>query len=323
MRIVDGHIHVLDASWVPEGVRRAWARQAAGRRHPERDPDDLYERVSQGQSDPEGELTVAALDRCGVAAAVIPVVDWTIVGRPCGTHLPIRDLHRRNHELGQRWPGRLFHCAGLDPRHPDAAAIAEEAERSPWCVGTKLYPAAGWQLEDPDHAWVFARAEEAGRPLVVHTSPLGGDPLVTPNSRPAALAPLLARHPEVTWVFAHAGFEAWWAEAVDIASGWRRVFLDVSLWQGTAARDHAEFRRRMAVAVERVGAHRIIFGSDIIRGPHADPDGAALARWIDWFCALAEPWKGEPAVLSHDELELALAGSAIDAYGLEEADLRG
>ena len=317
MRIVDAHLHVLDASWIPEGMRRAWARQAAGRRHPERDPEDLIDRVAVGQSDPDGSRTIAAFDRVGVASGVIPVVDWTIVGRPNGQHLPIRALHAEHVRLAERWPGRLYHCAGLDPRHEDAQAILDEALSAPTCVGAKLYPAAGWHADDPAHAWVFEHLEERGVPAVVHTSPLGGDPLITPRSRPAALVPTLAAHPDLTLVMAHAGFEAWWEEALDLAHGWRRTHLEISLWDRLAERDIHEFRRRMSLLVDHLGPHRIIFGSDIIRGPSADPEGQRLGWWIDVFQGLAEKYDGRPAVVGSDAMELMLAGNADRIYGLE------
>ena len=316
MRLIDGHIHVLDRQWVPLAMRQAWARQAAGRRLPERDPASIEPDVMIRQSDPTGALSVEVFDRLGIDLAVIPVVDWTLVNGGNKGDVSIEELHDHHDTLVGRWPGRFVYCAGLDPRHDGARKSAEAMFERPGCVGFKLYPAAGWSLDDPAHQWVFEMACEFEAPLVIHTSPLGGDPLVTPNSRPAAIAASMARFPDATWVFAHAGYEAWWDEAVDIASGWRRVFLDVSLWQGTADRDYSEFRRRMALAVERVGAHRVIFGSDIIRGPGHDPDGSELERWIAQCHGLAEPYEGSPPVLTEGQLELIMAGAAVSAYGI-------
>lgn len=322
MRIVDAHIHVLDRDWIPRGVRQAWARQAAGRRHPMPSVEEVEERVMRRQSDPTGELTIAAFDRLGVDFGVIPVVDWTIVGDAKPDELTIEDLHDHHDRLVDTTGGRLVYCAGLDPRHPNAREIAERSLERPGCVGLKLYPAAGWNIDDPRHDWVLAFAAEHDRPVVVHTAPLGGDPLVTPNSRPAALAAAMQRYPTIAWVFAHAGFEAWWLEAVDIAFGWQRAYLDLSLWQRSADLDYAEFRRRIALAKSRVGAHRLLFGSDIIRGPGDDPEGADLGRWIDQFSALAEPYAGSPAVLSQDELELSMAAAAVDLYRLDEVQAK-
>lgn len=316
--IIDGHLHVLDRTWVPKGVRSAWARQASGRRFPERDPKDIEPHVMTQQSDPTARLTIAAFDKCGVAGGVIPNVDWTLVSGRDKADMPIDEVHENLDRIFRETDGRLIYCAGIDPRHADARERVERMQALEGCVGFKLYPATGWQLNDSNHDWLLNFADAKSVPLVVHTSPLGGDPLVTPNSRPAAIAPSLARFPNTTWIFAHAGFEAWWLEAIDIAAGWRSVYLDISLWQMLAERDYKEFRNRMRLMAQRVGAHRIIFGSDIIRGPGEDESGEKLLKWIEIACSLAVPFEGDLPVLSNSELELFMAGNAIRAYGAEK-----
>lgn len=316
--MVDAHMHVWDATWLPEGIRRAWARQGSGRRLPERDPERLMGHVAVGQSDPDAALTVAAFDRLGVAAGLVPVVDWTIVGAPAGHHLPIGDLNARYEQLAGTHEGRLYFCAGLDPRHPDAKELFAAALEHPHCRGFKLYPAAGWDLCDPAHRWLFEELEERALPAVVHTSPLGGDPLQVIRCRPAELGALLARHPRLRMVFGHAGLEAWWAEALDCATGWQHAYLELSLWQRCARADYPEFRRRVRRMRDQVGAHRLIFGSDIIRGPREDPDGQELERWISMVRDLAAPHDGDRPVLAEEELSLFLAGNAVRLYDLKE-----
>jgi len=180
-----------------------------------------------------------------------------------------------------------------------------------------LYPATGWLIDDPAHSWLLLFCEEHQVPMVIHTAAMGGDPLVTPNSRPAALAGPMAKHPNATWVFAHAGFEAWWQEAVDLAWGWRSAYVDISLWQICADRDMEEFRNRMRVMVQKIGAHRMIFGSDIIRGPGEDEDGSGLKRWIDQVYSLSESANGSPPIVNSDELQLIMAGNAERVFGLD------
>lgn len=313
MRIIDAHVHLLDPSWIPECVRAGWARQASNRRFPERDAAELLPRVMTAQADPDGALTLAAFDRFGVEAGIIAVIDWTKMGRN-GEHRPIRELNEGYSRLGQACAGRLLHLAGVDPRHDDAAAILAEALAAPHCVGLKLYPAAGWDIDDPANEWLFAELLDRQMPALFHTSPMGGDPLDTPRSRPSALAPLLVKFPTLQVVFGHAGFEAWWLEALDIAHGWQRTYLEVSLWQDLADRDYDEFRKRMSLMIGRLGSHRIIFGSDSMRGHGADADGTALGRWIDRFVGLAERYRGGAAVVDADGLEQMLAGNAGRVY---------
>ena len=315
MRIIDAHIHVLDRSWIPAGVRYAWARQATGRREPMRRIEDVEPQVMVKQSDPTAEITMKAFERVGVEAALIPVVDWTLVAGRDPNDLTIDQLHDRHDQLAIATDGRLRYCAGIDPRHPDARERLAQVVTRPHCAGIKLYPAGGWSMSDRSHWWIFEFANDHQVPVVIHTSPLGGDPLVTPNSRPSEIAPAMAAFPSVSWVFAHAGFEAWWLEAVDIASGWQSAYLDLSLWQICAQNDYEEFRKRIRTAVSRVGAHRILFGSDIIRGPGEDEDGSRLGEWIKLFIGLGEPYKGTDRVVSEQDLELMLAGNAARLYG--------
>jgi predicted TIM-barrel fold metal-dependent hydrolase len=316
--VIDAHMHVWDASWLPEGIRRAWARQGAGRRLPERDPESIMGHVAVGQSDSDAALTMAAFDRTGVAAGLVPVVDWTIVGAPAGTHLPIGALNARYEELAAANEGRLFFCAGLDPRHGDARELFAAALAHPHCKGFKLYPAAGWDLDDPAHDWLFEELQTRGLPVVMHSSPLGGDPLQVERCRPSRIGALLARFPRLRLVFAHAGLEAWWAEALDCATGWQHVYLELSLWQRCAAEDYTEFRRRVRRMRGQLGAHRLIFGSDIIRGPREDPDGAHLETWISMVRDLAAPYAGDAPVLSQEELDLFLGRNAVRLYDLKE-----
>jgi predicted TIM-barrel fold metal-dependent hydrolase len=316
--VIDAHMHVWDASWLPEGLRMAWARQGAGRRLPERSAEDLFPHVAAGQSDPDAHMTVAAFDRAGVAAGLVPVVDWTVVGRPTGQHLPIAELNARYEQLAQHHVDRLFFCAGLDPRHENARELFEELVAHPHCRGMKLYPAAGWELTDPDHAWLFRELVDRNIPAVIHTSPLGGDPLQTIRCRPAEVGALLALHPMLAVSFAHAGIESWWAEALDSATGWNRAYLELSLWQRVAQDDYVEFRRRVRRMRDQLGAHRLVFGSDIIRGSRQDPDGSELIAWLELARGLGEPYQGEPAVFSAEELSLFLSGNAVRLFDLKE-----
>ena len=136
--------------------------------------------------------------------------------------------------------------------------------------------------------------------------------------RPSEVAALLAEYPRLRLVFAHAGLEAWWAEALDCATGWQHAYLELSLWQRCAAEDYTEFRRRIRRMRSQLGAHRLIFGSDIMRGPREDPEGSELEDWICRVRDLAAPYAGEPAVLGEEELELFLAGNAVRLYDLKE-----
>lgn len=317
MDVVDAHAHIMDRAWIPEPVLRAWARQAGGRRLNPRPFEEILSRVMVGQSDPDGIRTMAAFQHAGVDAGVFPFVDWSVIGGGDPEAPRMDAILRHVESVAARHPGVFWYLAGIDPRRPDAKDTLTALDQ-PHCVGVKLYPAAGWDITDERHQWLIAAAAARDVPMMVHTSPLGGDPLVTPLSRPAALMSTIARYPRATWVFAHAGFEAWWLEAVDLAQGWQRTVLDISMWQRVAFRDYAEFRRRMAVLIGRLGAHRVLFGSDILRGERTDPDGAELAQWVDRMLALGEPFQGADPICSNEQLALMMGENARRVYALQE-----
>ena len=74
----------------------------------------------------------------------------------------------------------------------------------------------------------------------------------------------------------------------------------------------------MALVIERLGAHRVLFGSDILRGERTDPDGAELARWVDCMLALGEPFQGADPICSAEELALMMGENARRVYRLQE-----
>lgn len=273
-------------------------------------------KLESNPGDPTAALTLAAMKRANVDASVVPVVDWTIVGLPSEDHPSIQELNSLYSSLHTRHPQKLFHCCGVDPRHPQARQILESALAEPGCCGVKLYPAAGWIADDPSHLWIWQLLAERGVPVVVHTGSIGGDPLNTPLSRPAALASILAAFPTITLVFAHAGYEAWWQEALDIAHGWQSTYLELSLWFELAERDYSTFRSRVGTMVDRLGAHRILWGSDLLRGPE-DPDGARLQRCVELFAGLGEPYAGAPAILSGEQTEQIMGLVANEIFGLD------
>lgn len=319
MTTIDAHLHVLAPEWIPESVRLAWARAAAAQRG-SADGESLLPRVMQRYADPDGTVTMAALDRCGVAAGIAQIVDWTRLTTSTSGHVPIDQLHEIHEEIAMRFDGRFFYSAGIDPRHPEARTLLDSALERPHCVGIKLYPAAGWDLDSPAYDYVFERAAEYAMPIVIHTSPLGGDPLVTERSRPARLAGRMRRHTSTTFVMAHAGFEAWWLEAADIASGFGNAVVDISLWSSLADRDHGAFRSRMRTLVEKLSPHRIIFGSDQFRGARHDPEGVLLDRWIDQCRSLTESYRGQGPVMDADGLDALMWANGARVFGLEVND---
>jgi predicted TIM-barrel fold metal-dependent hydrolase len=276
--VVDCHLHVNRPSYLPAGYRLAMAQRAAHRGFPPRDVAELLPRVGAGYSDPDGAATVAELDRIGVAAAVVPMVDWGLVATPppeATIAQQIADYAR----VQRRYPDRLRVLVGIDPRRRDAAARLRAAHATGAYCGLKLYPPAGFGLDDDRCRPLYDACREVGWPVVVHTGPVG-PPMDARFGRPAEVAFIQRSYPELDLVLAHAGGIAWWREAVEVAAGSHRTYVDMSQWWRPDRYEPEVLPRFLRYAVGRLGAHRVLYGSDLSVGPAVRPESSALERWL-------------------------------------------
>jgi predicted TIM-barrel fold metal-dependent hydrolase len=197
---------------------------------------------------------------------------------------------RRQHdviaELARRFPGRFYGIANPSPHLP-GEQYEQEALR---CVkelgfvGIKLHPFAHAVNPKGEHGRrVFRTAEELGVPVMVHT----GSGI--PWSAPSLLAAAAKEHPKLAIVVAHAGGMVFASEALQLAEEFENVYLECSWTGGFLVRSF----------VSRLGAHRVMFGSD-----HADNAAAELAKL-------------RTAGLSEEELVWVLGGTALRVFKLD------
>lgn len=152
-----------------------------------------------------------------------------------------------------RFPDRLVAFVRLNPNYrAEAAAFLEEAvERG--ARGLKLHPTTtlAHPAEEPTVA-LLRRCGEIGIPALFHC---GDDPYTTPQT--FALA--AAGAPECPIVLGHMGGYLHVEEAIAVAEMHDNLFLE------TSAMPYPSLIR---VAVDRIGADRVLFGSD---GPGCNP----------------------------------------------------
>jgi predicted TIM-barrel fold metal-dependent hydrolase len=207
-------------------------------------------------------------------------------------------LDEGNRELGEamrRHPDRLHGYVAvpsgrLGPAAP--AAVAHYAERY-GMVGVKIYstprvPAGADRLlsvAEPAMLPVVETATELGLPILAHATP-------------HECAWLTARVPEARILMAHMGGTAIahgdWTAAVDTAHDAQGIYLDTAT--STVDAGMVEY------AVSIVGAHRVIYGSDM---PLLEPS-VQLARITG-------------ADITAEERALILGGNAVRLFGLADA----
>jgi len=190
-------------------------------------------------------------------------------------------------EAVSRFPDRLIAVARLNPSYRREAedalrrAVSELGFR-----GVKLHPTT--TLAHPAHEPTVAllrQAAELGVPVLFHC---GDDPYTTPQ----AIAAGARRAPDTAVVLGHMGGYFHVDDAIAMAERYPNLYLETSAMP---------YPSKIAEAVERVGAERVVFGSD---GPGCNPR--------------LEVGKVRMLGLGRDAEELILAGNAARLLRLEK-----
>jgi predicted TIM-barrel fold metal-dependent hydrolase len=152
-------------------------------------------------------------------------------------------------EAIEEYPEKFTGLVRVNPHEADAAAQAEEAITDHGFNGVKLNPLFNNFL--PDSPVVDPVMEVAVRhrvPVLIHS----GHP---PWSLPWSFERLAGRHPDVTIVMAHMGHGhiVYINGALDVAEDHPNIAVDTA-----GMTMHSKIRE----AVERLGDHRVMYGSD-------------------------------------------------------------
>ncbi len=155
-----------------------------------------------------------------------------------------------NAELVALFPDRFFAYANLNPKHL-GHSLDEMTRRiadGPM-IGVKLWVAMRCNHSNVDA--IAERAADLGAPILQHTFFRAGGNMPDESS-PAHLAELAARHPETTFIAAHAGLN--WEMGIKALAGSPNVLVD------TCGFDPEMGYTEMAVG--ELGAERVVYGSD-------------------------------------------------------------
>ena len=194
---------------------------------------------------PWAEGMIQAMDTCGIQKVI------------CMPHVAIATDYlwgnRIIEEVIEKHPDRFAGYCTVNPNYP-AAEIEEELERAitngPLCAikfhpSTHAYPADGPGYEP---AWAFAQAY--GLPLLSHT---------WENDRfchPMMFVELGKKYPDVPILLGHTGgSQGGNDQAIEAAMQWHNLYCDLTASMSANG--------MLEVLVRRVGADRIVFGTDM------------------------------------------------------------
>jgi predicted TIM-barrel fold metal-dependent hydrolase len=188
------------------------------------------------------EELLEQMDHFGVQAAVVCPTDEGI-----GYH-----FERENDyilEAAQRFPARLLPFLTAQPWAPkEGLKYLEAALRTGLTYGLNFDSSlVGCRISDPKFVPFVEFAEANQLPIYFHT----GTPI---HALPTQLMLLANQYPKVHFIMGHMGFPDFWTDGVPVAEITPNIYLETSYF-GVAP--------LLISLVERIGADRILFGSDL------------------------------------------------------------
>jgi uncharacterized protein len=203
---------------------------------------DEYEAF--GWFDPP-EAIIELLDEAGIEQAVVMTYADAPVLEP--------DALQYIHDACKRYPDRLIPYARINPHASNAAALLEEAIVDLGMKGLKIHQES--VTANAHHKAVVSlvkKAAEFHAPTLFHS---GDEPL----SLPQQFTRLAEEAPEATIILAHMGGYHHTDDAIRVCEKYDNLLVDTSA---------CPYPHKIKEAVERLGAHRVLFGSD---GPGCNP----------------------------------------------------
>jgi predicted TIM-barrel fold metal-dependent hydrolase len=134
----------------------------------------------------------------------------------------------------------------------------------------------GFSATNPICDPLYQVVQEANRFVMFHTGH-ATYPFDLDKGRLEQYSRVQREHPEMTMVLAHAGYPLWGHEAIEVAKGHPRTYLDVSGW--THGLHDGTGERFLRECFDTMGARRTIFASDHVSGPLTSGNASLIAPW--------------------------------------------
>ncbi len=174
-------------------------------------------------------------------------------------------LQRRNAwtcAVARENPG-LVPFIGLDPAMGEAEMVAEVEERArEGARGIKLHPANQLFFPNDRLLWpAYAKAQELGLAIITHSGSVALREDPAQHAHPRNFVDVLREFPRINLVFAHMcrGFGD---EVAEVVRTYPNAYLDTSSAISGSAGPFAVPDGEAVAMIRRVGADRVLFGSD-------------------------------------------------------------
>ena len=224
-------------------------------------------------------------------------------------------MHEIYARVAQKHQGRLISFACVDPQRENAVEIFEWAIQKLGMKGLKLYPPTGFYPFDKRVYPLYERCEAWGLPVLIHAGGPGIALLPARYSNPVYFQDVQADFPKMSLWIGHAGERTYGDEAISVAKVGVNTYLELSFWQDVAYEEEDYFIKWLGRARDKVGAHRIMWGSDHFAGKRVR-GRESLIEWVQWFHELPERARKYGVTFTSEEMEMIWGLNASRCLGL-------
>lgn len=326
MLAIDSHAHIWGHGFVPPAFFRAAAEGWAAKDE-SRHPGMILPRLLSGIVDPDGDDFVANMNRAGIDAAMIMMLD---VGAPVFGEEPETPPEAQIEyyaELQRRHRGRLFCHVSVDAARPEHLDLTRRAIREHGLKGVGEITPNGFTAADASIRPMLRIAAEEGVPVQIHTRAgiwtdfMGKDLSEANPAHPIHVARLAREMPDLRIVLCHAGYPHWWQVAAEAVADLPNCVLDISNWNESYRGAEAGMIARLATWRGILGAERLLFASDQASGPRFTGERSHLGAWADFVRALPENAARCGYRFSPEEAAAIMGRNAARFYGIEEEEI--
>ena len=346
--IIDCHEHIVGAEpgrkyWPPRHSRSACCFWAYSSGPPyARNPLGLEDRQQTRISDPDGSYTIATMDQAGVDAAIVYVVHYDLAWGE-ESDFTMDEKHAHLAGVVEKYPGRIYPFAGVDPRYPNAVEVLKRAIETYGMKGLKLYPHMGYYPWDEKCYDLYDVCQDYGIPVALCSGPpSGGFSRSSKYQHPMEFSEIFGDYPDLTFIIVHIGFPFidWFDKWLWTVSMTTNVYLNTDSWitgydwgggfnSAKALRvpnidtDEAATIEMVSRVRDTIGAHRMLWGSDQYAGPAYHGDNSiwgffGLPRLAGWWRDLPETAAKYGYKFTKEEAALMAGDNAARILGIME-----
>lgn len=183
-----------------------------------------------------------------------------------------------------RHPGRVLPFLGVDTRRPDHMKYVEQHLGDGSCIGVKIYPSAGFSVQDAKMRGLLKKCHEMQAPVLMHCNRAGfGIAAHAENANPVHWIKLLHDFPDLRVCFGHFGGDdfisgafrrkrpvypgiPWHVTILDLMRSTDNVYADISFHSMVVDSNHGEKYRAAMNSILSQGefTDNILWGTDFI-----------------------------------------------------------